>query len=870
MSILRAEVSHELNAAGQWKVALPLTDPRTSEAQVGRVWRHYREGEGLVFAGYIENVRKTADGELELSGPTLLIDLLYENTLLRRKYDHENLDDILVDLLSGTGWTPTPDPPNSTMGWTLPSSREWAIGAFRLQPSGSARPRLDNATSKEASPSSGFTWTHECAGSNRILIVAVTTSGGAQSVTSLTHHGLALTKLGEAVRPTQVKTEFWYKLNPDTGGAWDIVLNVSGPCNLLAGAMSWRDVLQAAPAGFAGANGNTATPSVTVASAPGDTDVVVDGLGTHAGTGIDYKEGLGQSDHYLSEAAGTRQAGSSSSPDPYLTARFDGESILKAIGLLLEQDGLHFREEVSESGGSLVKNLAFGDFGASAGVIISGPAPYDSVIIDDPALATASSLSVEETSEEVWNRIIPLGGGDGTAQLTLEHATRQSPYQIKTLTGPDGGVIYCLEDSASVATYGRRTRAFVAKDVAPLSNTKTALQRAADALYDLAAAQLRFWKNKQTAYRIKCLALEPSVKPGDKVRLRWRGVAEHWGERFVYLDIDTELYVLSRRRRFSEDGTEESELVVSDIQQRLQTEDEVIVGKLENTSRAFRTHVQQSVSNYTMGPVLDSLGPAGGEEMTFDAVIDDNVTQLLRCRLRLKPRPIRSTAKGAASGGGQTSSQDTSHTHYISGQTAQSGGGQTSGQSGSHTHTVPGHRHYIGTIGPTGQYDTPVQRVWVVRDQYNVAADIGVGHYSGFSNSITIHTWESDGGGTSGNIGNHTHTVYDHTHTVSGVTSGGGSAHSHTVSNHTHSQVYGIYEGSTAAGLRLWIDGVDRTSELGGPWSAASTVDITQYLLDSDGVVVQGTHQVKITTTTLGRVEVYLDWTVVVQAIVAT
>lgn len=46
---------------------------------------------------------------------------------------------------------------------------------------------------------------------------------------------------------------------------------------------------------------------------------------------------------------------------------------------------------------------------------------------------------------------------------------------------------------------------------------------------------------------------------------------------------------------------------------------------------------------------------------------------------------------------------------------------------------------------------------------------------------------------------------------------------------------------------------------LGGPWDAPATVDITQYLLDGDGVVVQGAHAIKITTTTLGRVEVYLD-----------
>ena len=78
MSVLSAEHVSRLDAAGSFAVTLPVTDPRTSAVQVGRVWRHFREGEGFVFAGLIEDVEKTPESSLHLAGPTLLDELARE------------------------------------------------------------------------------------------------------------------------------------------------------------------------------------------------------------------------------------------------------------------------------------------------------------------------------------------------------------------------------------------------------------------------------------------------------------------------------------------------------------------------------------------------------------------------------------------------------------------------------------------------------------------------------------------------------------------------------------------------------------------------------------------------------------------------
>lgn len=663
MSIIEAEVTTRLDAAGSWRVRLPLTDSRTAEATVGRYWLQFREGEGFVFGGIIENIQKQPEDMLQLSGPTLIGELVYKNTLLNRQYT-------------------------------------------------------------------------------------------------------------------------------------------------------------------------------------GTLNAAIDGL--------------------LALASGWTRNGSNTTT---IDARFDGESVLKALLLLIDQPRIHLRELITEAGGILTKKVDIGAFGASSGVILMGGNP-DAVVLDDPALAYVEHISVEETVEEVWNWLIPLGAGDGKTQLTLEFSTRTTPYTIQTVAGPDSATIYYLSDAGSITTYGQRERAFVAKDVAPLSNTKAALQAAANALYDLAVRQLQWWKDKQTAYRLTVRGLKPGVKPGDKVRLRWRGYAEHWDTGYAYLDINTELYVLERTRHFLDDGTETSSLIVSDIDRQLQTSTEVVIGKLEDTARAFRTRVQTSVSNWTAGPVLGNVDAT--HPLDFDIYLANNVTQLLRAEIRIKPRAIQSTTTGAAAGGTSPSDgpSSASTTGPSNNTTTSPSSANTTGPSNNTTTSYAAHRHEIGLLGiSSGQHDPSTSnRAWNVYDSGgNFLTSVFVG--SGVDGSErTIYTKSADAAHTHDMQSHihpmsHTHDMQSHTHPMS---------HTHTLAVHTHGQTYAIFEGGSAAGMTITIKGVDRTAALGGPWAAAATLDITQYLQDADGVVVLGITAISLGSTQLGRIEAWVDLTAVVQAIVAT
>lgn len=75
--------------------------------------------------------------------------------------------------------------------------------------------------------------------------------------------------------------------------------------------------------------------------------------------------------------------------------------------------------------------------------------------------------------------------------------------------------------------------------------------------------------------------------------------------------------------------------------------------------------------------------------------------------------------------------------------------------------------------------------------------------------------------------GDHSHDLYNHKHEITIP----GHTHNITLSDHTHTMLYGIYLSTTATNATVKVNGVDRTTVLGGPFIAdQSAVDITQYL----------------------------------------
>ena len=129
-------------------------------------------------------------------------------------------------------------------------------------------------TSSAATSSAGATtlaWSHTIgSGSNRILIVGIST-GHDTSVSSVTYDGLALQLIGSQGNPgNHTHVEMWDLVAPPVGTA-SIVVTLGSSQTISAGAVDFFGVDQSTPLGtFVSADATTATPSITVSSAPGN------------------------------------------------------------------------------------------------------------------------------------------------------------------------------------------------------------------------------------------------------------------------------------------------------------------------------------------------------------------------------------------------------------------------------------------------------------------------------------------------------------------------------------------------------------------------------------------------------------------------
>lgn len=106
---------------------------------------------------------------------------------------------------------------------------------------------------------------------------------------------------------------------------------------------------------------------------------------------------------------------------------------------------------------------------------------------------------------------------------------------------------------------------------------------------------------------------------------------------------------------------------------------------------------------------------------------------------------------------------------------------------------------------------------------------------------------------TSGGTDNHTHNfqrVNAHNHDMAHSHSVSIPSHTHYVSSHTHSIIYGIYQGETASSVTIKVNGIDRTSELGGTFSTdQSSLNLSSYM------VIGQWNTIELGSATLGRID---------------
>lgn len=228
--------------------------------------------------------------------------------------------------------------------------------------------------------------------------------------------------------------------------------------------------------------------------------------------------------------------------------RFDGLSLLKALERVRDHHGYHYRL------GSGSQRLQFGTFGKDSGVRVSNAAVADPALLDNAELILIQKLTVVEDGYDIVNWVEPISG-PADAPLTLKQSTRISPYPIQTTTGPDGKTIYFCTDNASINLYGTIKAVLAPRSlIVPVEATAGALLNASNVLYDWMAAQLSRRSVPQVTYQVAGIKVDSTVRPGDKIRLTYKGQATQRGRVVKYVDVDEDLWVLSVTESYGVNG----------------------------------------------------------------------------------------------------------------------------------------------------------------------------------------------------------------------------------------------------------------------------------------------------------------------------
>jgi phage minor structural protein len=421
-------------------------------------------------------------------------------------------------------------------------------------------------------------------------------------------------------------------------------------------------------------------------------------------------------------------------------------------------------------------------------------------------------LELEENPMGVFNRIYPLGYGEGINQLNIAAVNNGVPY---------------VEDTDSIAKYGVREYVWSDKRFEDAQTLKAS-----------AEALLREWREPIVSWRISAADLS-SITGEDIDKLRMG--------RIVRLSLNdyptTDLRIMKETKSDIKGDPGNIQLEVGNVNADLGTTQ----ADLQRRQQINELYAQgaTNISNFAYNDNADQDNPAEIEIYLPDEMVKVNKLFLSfkTDKFRAYQRAMKAAGailKSTSSGGG---SQQTSSSGGGVATSTESGGGSTqTSSSGGGTSSTTSEKTFVQLNLMTGVPENAIGS-----DNYgNHLHEVQIPG-SAFSHSHTF------------TIGSHTHTVtiapHSHNFTVPN--------HSHTVTipphthnielpDHTHEIEFGIFKlDNVPSKVTIEVDGITI------PYTSTNgdNINLIPYLSkDGEGKVNRGWHTVTITPNDRGRI----------------
>lgn len=339
----------------------------------------------------------------------------------------------------------------------------------------------------------------------------------------------------------------------------------------------------------------------------------------------------------------------------YISARYDGASVLKSLRAMTEKIGAHLREKIDVPS-DRDHVIEVGRFGTDIDLWIQNGEAFTNRVFDNTEVAFIDSLTITHESDDIVNWVIPIGSGEGESALTLEHASRSATYSRETVVN-NGKTLYYKRNEPSIAQYGVKQKLLTFKDIAPVGNSDTAIGYAADALDEATDAFLDRAGVPQIVYRFSIRKASKTVRSGDVVHLSFRGLVRTIDNQEIEDEtVEGEFYVLKVTESFSSSGVTLS-LEVSNIDKLPQSDASYIVSAIEDMQIA---NTKPGLINFRQSfmdekPVQQWDGqPTYTRYADFPIKLDNTVTDVSLVRVRFISKPLYSYTIGQYSATGPT------------------------------------------------------------------------------------------------------------------------------------------------------------------------------------------------------------------------
>jgi hypothetical protein len=312
------------------------------------------------------------------------------------------------------------------------------------------------------------------------------------------------------------------------------------------------------------------------------------------------------------------------------TIQYEGESVFRAIDELRDRWGQHFRLS------TVTSQLDFGAFGTASGVrFVDAHGIQFSEFQGHPEVALIDKIKESTDADEIVNRVIALGGGQGGAQITMQLATYVGNYGLASRANPDGTLQYYIEDSQSIVDYGVREKIITFSEITPISNGTTAKIAAANALKQAAEVYLSRKKDPRVEYSLSIKELRTAVKVGDTIRLVHQYTTP---EGYRPIDINDDYYLMDITRNRDVSGRRSASVTIASISERRTSDEDVMIGAVSDLSamKLYKQPFPYGINFYDTDFIQAGFFPNRQIFPVFKFRIDESVTSVSVLKLQLQ------------------------------------------------------------------------------------------------------------------------------------------------------------------------------------------------------------------------------------------